>query len=58
MDGETEVSVLGRDGMDSDSVLILELGVDENELAESVSSHSFKYYGEEFNRLLEGNYSY
>jgi hypothetical protein len=44
--------------MGAESVLILELGVDENELAESVSSHSFKYYGEEFNRLLEGNYTY
>jgi hypothetical protein len=59
MDGETEVSVLGRDGMDSDSVLILELGVDNNDLElEDSSSHSFKYYGEEFNRLLEGKYTY
>jgi len=58
MDGETEVNVLGRDTMGAESVLILELGVDENELADSVSSHSFKYYGEEFNRLLEGNYTY
>jgi hypothetical protein len=58
MDADTEVSVLGRDTMGAESVLILELGVDENELAESVSSHSFKYYGEEFNRLLEGNYTY
>jgi len=53
MDGETEVNVLGRDGMGDESVLILDFSQQEDELI-SANTHAYNYQlGVEFNQLLE-----
>jgi hypothetical protein len=53
MDGETEVNVLGRDGMGDESVLILDFSQQEDELM-SANTHAYNYQlGMEFNQLLE-----
>jgi Icc-related predicted phosphoesterase len=48
-DGETEVSVLGRDTQEADSVLILDLVTGDDE----VTTGEFSFQGEKFNDLLE-----
>ena len=48
-DGETEVSVLGRDTQEADSVLILDLVTGDDE----VTADEFSFQGEKFNDLLE-----
>ena len=53
LDGDTEVNVLGRDGMGADSVLILDLSQQDDELV-SANTHAYNYQlGVEFNHLLE-----
>ena len=53
MDGETEVNVLGRDGMGEESVLILDFSQQEDQTM-SADTHAYNYQlGMEFNQLLE-----
>lgn len=53
VDGETQVSVLGRDDMGDDSVIILDMADNHENYEELVKSHSYNYLGADFNKLLE-----
>lgn len=49
----TEVSVLGRDDMGDDSVIILDMADNHDNYEDLVRSHSYNYLGADFNKLME-----